>query len=57
VNYVKKKILVRLSVFQCNKIWYPLSSLFAAKFLNVSQTYEQPRILYVLIFRLLQQDA
>jgi hypothetical protein len=31
---------VRLSVFQCNKIWYPLRSLFAANFLNVSRTYE-----------------
>jgi hypothetical protein len=35
-----KKILVRLSVLQCNKIWYPLRSLFTANYLNVSGAYE-----------------
>jgi hypothetical protein len=37
-----KKNLVRLCVFQWNKIWYPLRSLFTGNFLNVSRTYEQP---------------
>jgi hypothetical protein len=36
----KKKNLARLPVFQYNKIWYPLRSLFTLSFLNVSQTNE-----------------
>jgi hypothetical protein len=36
----KKKNSVKISVFQCNKIWNPLRSLFTATFLNVSQNYE-----------------
>jgi hypothetical protein len=40
--FFKKKNVVRLSAFQCNKIWYPLRSLFTANFLNVSWTYKQP---------------
>jgi hypothetical protein len=31
---------VRLSVVQCNKILYPLRSLFTANFLNLSRIYE-----------------
>jgi hypothetical protein len=35
-----EKYLVNLSLFQCNKIWYLLRSLFIIYFQNVSRTYE-----------------
>jgi hypothetical protein len=35
-----EKNLVSLSLFQCNKIWYPLRSLFIVNFQDVSRTYE-----------------
>jgi hypothetical protein len=35
-----KEQLVSLFLFQCNKIWFPLRSLFIVNFQNVSLTYE-----------------